>query len=205
MRKKFYIVLAINAVLLIFVAFFAWHLSLKENPSGVQLPIPPDIQIKTASASSTPSRLLIPHIEVDTHVQLVGLTQTKNMAVPNNFTDVGWYRLGFAPGVYGNAVIAGHLDNGKGKSAVFENLHKLQIGDSVYVINNAGEKLEFQVTGSERYDYDNAPVQEIFGPADEARLNLITCDGVWDNSKRIYDKRLVVYTKLVAVSSIESQ
>ena len=45
----------------------------------------------------------------------------------------------------------------------------------------------------------NAPLQMIFGTSSKAHLNLITCDGVWDPAKKIYDKRLIVYTELSGV------
>ena len=44
------------------------------------------------------------------------------MGVPTNFTDVGWYRYGPAPGTPGNAVIDGHLDGKSVPEAVFYNL-----------------------------------------------------------------------------------
>ncbi len=41
-------------------------------------------------------------------------------------------------------------------------------------------------------------MEEIFGASKIARLNLITCDGVWDKKTLSYDKRLVVFTELAA-------
>ena len=210
-RKKFFrtivkyrVLILINIVFIGFITLVAWKLESKvEHVRVPELPIPPEIQVKTAGASTTPVRFLIPTIGVDANVQLVGLTKTKNMGVPDNFSDVGWYRLGFAPGVLGNAVIAGHLDNGKGKPAVMENLNKLKINDDVYVINKGGEKLQFKVIGVALYDYVNPPVSGIFGASSEARLNLITCDGIWDTVKKVYDKRLVVFTKLTSVTTAE--
>jgi hypothetical protein len=47
------------------------------------------------------------------------------------------------------------------------------------------------------YDYQDAPVQEIFGPTTKQALNLVTCDGVWIPSAKSYSKRLVVFSELV--------
>ncbi len=190
------IAIVLNIVFVVLVVAVGLNLSHTEEQAHVELPIPPQVEALTANASSTPVRFSIPTIGVDTNVQLVGITKSGNMGVPDNFTDVGWYRLGFAPGILGNSVIAGHLDNAKGTPGVFENLSKLHIGDEVYVLNKAGEKLQFKVIGLALYGYnDTAPLQMIFGSSTEAHLNIITCDGVWDKVKKVYDKRLVVFTR----------
>jgi sortase A len=48
------------------------------------------------------------------------------------------------------------------------------------------------------YPYNDAPLQQIFGPSPQAHLNLITCGGTFDRASRNYNKRLVVYTRLAA-------
>lgn len=169
---------------------FLWH----QHEREVVLPQPP-VAYGTTTPLTSPSRLVIPAIGVDANVQHVGITKTGNMAVPDNYTDVGWYRLGSAPGDQGNAVIAGHLDTGFGRPAVFIDLEKLKPGDEVVVQDASGEAARFIVERLQIYDYNDAPMEEIFGPSDESRLNLITCDGVWNPNSKTYNKRLVVFTK----------
>ena len=53
-----------------------------------------------------PSRLIIPSLDIDTNVQHVGLAKSGNMAAPNNFTDVSWWKYGTVPGYRGSAVMA---------------------------------------------------------------------------------------------------
>src|SRR6185369_4384139 len=60
----------------------------------------------------TPTRLRIETAGVNAPVQRVGVGKSGNMAVPTNYTDVGWYREGVVPGEAGSAVIDGHVDNG---------------------------------------------------------------------------------------------
>ena len=160
--------------------------------SPVVLPTPRPIERTPA-----PVRFRIPKLGIDTTVQWVGNDAEGRMGVPSNYGDVAWYELGPPPGTPGNAVIAGHLDSPTGP-AIFFRLRELQPGDEIFVGNEAGQELRFVVSGQEVYEADNAPLERIFGPAIKPQLNLITCDGAFDQSTRQYDKRLVVFTSLSA-------
>lgn len=144
-----------------------------------------------------PTRLVIPSIGVEADVQHVGLAPdgTGQMAVPDNFTDVGWYENGVRPGMRGSAVMTGHY-NGKGVSeGVFYNLETLKIGDEVVVMS--AERIEdiYVVVRIEKYEYD-APTDDVFVSSDgKVRLNLITCDGEWLRAEGVFDKRTVVFTE----------
>lgn len=146
-----------------------------------------------------PHRLIIPAIGVDANVQKVGLAWqgTGDMGIPTNFTDVGWYKDGPAPGAPGSAVIDGHLDGKDVPEAVFYNLDKLKKGDEVSVVDATGKTFTFRVVETKVYDY-NAPADDVFDTdKSKTRLNLITCAGSWDKTARLYDKRVVVFTELV--------
>lgn len=146
-----------------------------------------------------PVRLIIPAIGVDAKIQRVGLTGqgAGDMGAPTNATDAGWYDGGPLPGMPGTAVIDGHLDGKDAEKAVFYDLGKLQPGDLVEVADRGGTVRRFRVTGSKTYDYD-APANDIFfGDVSKVRLNLITCAGDWIKSKRLYGKRIVVFTELI--------
>ncbi len=148
-----------------------------------------------------PVRLLIPAIGVDAPVQHVGLADDGAMAVPTNFTDVGWYKEGVRPGMRGSAVITGHL-NGKGvPEAVFYKLGSLKVGDEVVVMSEERVEDIFVVVRVETYAYDE-PTTEVFVGDDEvARLNLITCGGTWLPDIKLYSERTVVFT--VQVTDVE--
>lgn len=164
------------------------------QPTDSQLTVPQSGLV--VASSSPPVRLLIPSLNIDAAVQEVGVTARGNMGVPSNYTDVGWYRWGPAPGAKGSAVIDGHVDNGFGLSGVFKKLSELQKGDSVYVTTREQVTLHFVVTGIERYPYESAPTELVFSRQDKARLNLITCEGRWVAADKTYNQRLVVYTEL---------
>lgn len=143
-----------------------------------------------------PARLLIPVIGVDASIIAVGKDAQGRMAVPDQVERVAWYRLGPRPGEQGNAVLSGHLDNYLQEPAVFWRLHELEVGDEVIVIDEADRRYTFEVVGKERYQYDGAPLERIFGFTIRQALNLITCEGIWDEQSENYDQRLVLYTRL---------
>jgi sortase (surface protein transpeptidase) len=197
MRKRTGTVLAF-AVIAIAVAVFsytfvhAFYLSPADETSG------PDIEATAhIPPSEMPSRILIPAIGVDAHIQDVGVGKTGNMAVPTNYTDVGWYRYGTIPGQVGSAVIDGHVDNGGGLDAVFARLDELAAGDDIYILTETERRLHFKVQEVGHYALADVPLHTLFGREDAPRLNLITCEGVWIPSEKQYDERMIVYSVLV--------
>ena len=158
--------------------------------------ISPIASTHTATPDEYPVRLQIPSLNIDANVQYVGITAHGSMAVPNNFTDVGWYKYGPTPGSTGSAVMAGHVDNALALPGVFKNLQDIQPGADVYVIQKNGDQLHFVVDDVETYDVADTPTGRIFGSDGTARLNLITCEGTWIQSEHQYDHRLVVFTHL---------
>ncbi len=142
-----------------------------------------------------PLRLQIPKFKIDAAVELIGSAANGSMGIPKKVDNVAWYAPGIAPGEVGNAVIAGHLDRANGKPAVFWNIGKLKVGDELIVVSANKLKYHFAVTRVQSYPYDQAPLEDIFGFALQSQLNLITCNGVWNQGAHNYSKRLVVYTQ----------
>lgn len=147
-----------------------------------------------------PVRLRIPAIKLDAVVERVGLLENGQMGVPSDDTKVGWFELGYQPGWKGNAAMAGHIDNKRGP-AVFYYLKRLKPGDMVYVEDAEGKELAFTVTDVVQYKTEEAPLEEIFGPSEVPRLNLITCSGKYDPVTTEHSHRLVVFTELVSGES----
>lgn len=142
-----------------------------------------------------PVRLKIPSIDVYASIENVGVTSEGAMEIPSNSVDVGWFNLGPRPGEEGNAVIAGHVDGESGATGVFVNLHKLKKGDKLYVEDSLGTVKTFVVSESRVYDPGYA--EEVFSAKDGVHLNLVTCDGVWDGTKKSYTKRLIVFADIL--------
>lgn len=151
------------------------------------------------AGASLPSRLLIPKLGIDADIQRLGVTKAGNMAAPDNFTDVSWYKFGTIPGAKGSAVIAGHEDNALSLDGVFKHLEDLALGDRIYVVDENGARHEFKVVEKRVYPYDlsGPELERVFNAKDKARLNLITCTGDWLPEAKTNDKRLVVFTELV--------
>jgi sortase (surface protein transpeptidase) len=118
------------------------------------------------------------------------------MDVPKKDTDVAWYNLGYRPGEKGGAVIDGHLDKASGAPAVFWDLKKLSPGDELSVTDANGHQLTFAVVRTVSYAWNQLPIKEVFGASSVPMLNLITCQGTWDTTKKNYSNRMVVYAQL---------
>jgi sortase A len=144
-----------------------------------------------------PDRLIIGKLGVNAYVQHVGIARSGNMAVPSNYKDVAWYKLGSKPGEAGNAVIAGHLDNSIGLGGVFKDLHKLVTGDLIEVRDADGTVHKYRVTTTKSYDYNTANTDEVFIGSEKPQLVLITCSGSWISSQRSYAERFVVFAELI--------
>jgi sortase (surface protein transpeptidase) len=144
-----------------------------------------------------PLRLIIPALEVEARVQRVGITGRGNIGIPTNYTDVAWYQGGPVPGVPGMAIFDGHADNGLGMDGVFKRLGSLQAGQEVLVRNRDGSTLRFVIYDVQSYPYQSVPMHDILAPRDTAELALISCEGTWLKQLRTYDRRVVVYARLI--------
>lgn len=142
-----------------------------------------------------PMRLAIPKIKVDAPIAYMGLTAGGEMDVPPDLITVGWYKFGTKPGQQGSAVIAGHLE-GVEDLGVFTDLDKLKKGDAISVVNDRDETVVFAVRETRTYRQDERP-DEVFNKIDGSYLNLITCSGTWDNAKKRYSHRFVVFADKV--------
>jgi LPXTG-site transpeptidase (sortase) family protein len=202
---KFFVLLLISAVS--FEAYFSLllfyfsHISNKESiiQESITQDLPPknlisqDQIINKSISPGLPTFLTIPTINIQANIQDLGINSDGEMDIPNNIIDVGWFKFGSRPGEKGSAVIAGHFDGENGKG-VFTNLNKLKEGDKLYVKDDHGTSFVFVVRESRIYD--PGYVEEVFNSNDSPHLNLVTCDGVWDENKKSYNKRLVVFTDL---------
>jgi len=118
------------------------------------------------------------------------------MDVTKDANNGAWYNLGYKPGEIGSAVIADHFNKPDGSPAIFYELTKLSTGD-IITVEGSGQKLHFEVVKTQTYDVSTFPIKRVFERTAAAYLNLITCDGVFDKSKRSYNKWYIVYARLI--------
>lgn len=184
------IIFGIGAVAIVIFAVVLARAMLYSPTQDLTVPTAADASAPIGQPSD-PVRLAIPALHIDTKVQYVGLTSSGKMAVPDNFTDVGWYKYGTIPGQTGSAVIAGHVDDGLSLPGVFKHLDQLKVGDDIYITTQDNQTLHFVMTGSQAYPKD-AATDQIFNQKDGQLLRLITCTGTWLPDQRTHDQRLVV-------------
>lgn len=194
-----------TAFLSLVAAGCAFALALLMIPShgdvhaALKRPVRPSVIRQAPPVPDVPVRLKIPGIGVDAAVESVGITPKGAMDVPKNVDNVGWYNLGVRPGDKGSAVFAGHLDWYDGKTAVFQHLDKLGVGDVLSIETDQGKILPFVVREIRAFKQHETAI-EVFKKSEGRHLNLITCGGIWDTFRKMYSERLVIFTDAVDVS-----
>jgi LPXTG-site transpeptidase (sortase) family protein len=154
---------------------------------------PPTLQVKVASGetlgSDAPVTLAPPPrpgpvmgLDIPRLKLKIGVVQTKWEPPP--FT-VGQIRDS-AGVTRGNTILIGHLSGAAGN--VFGHLDQLELGDKV-TATSRGLPYEFVVSRIvHSTNTDTSPME----PADDARLTLMTCAGIWNPFTRDYSERLWV-------------
>lgn len=185
--------LIIAPIVVIFTIGLAWISQMPVSVAIISTVITGKPQIK--STTNLPVRLKISKIDVDATIDYTGLTTDGAMDIKKDPTKTAWYSLGPRPGENGSAVIAGHYGwTNDGQGAVFNKLHTLKKGDEVATIDTLGIATNFIVRDIQKYNPD-ADASSIFTSNDgKSHLNLVTCDGVWDNANDTYSDRLVIFT-----------
>ena len=145
-----------------------------------------------------PVSMRIPSIDVpDVPLVELGKQADGSLEVPADPADPGWFSPGPAPGQFGPAVIAGHVDGGGGPG-VFFRLGELRPGAQVEVTRDDGSLARFVVDKVERYAKDAFPTTAVYGDSTHrSELRLITCGGAFDDGTGHYVDNVVAYAHLV--------
>jgi len=198
---KFIVVFAIASAILSNGYFIFTKLTQQNStPKTISMTFPDSLFqtiINPNTFNDPPVRLKIPSINVDASIQQVGQTPEGAMDVPNNTSDVGWYKFGPVPGQKGTAIIDAHVDDPNGLPATFSQLHVLKEGDSIIIENNKNKSIYFAVKKVMSFPVDTS-ISDILNENDGgAHLSLITCSGIWDMNKKTYTERLMVFADMV--------
>ena len=147
------------------------------------------------AAAAAPTALTIPRLGVRARtIESLGLAPNGEIQVPRDADNPGWYTRGPAPGQFGPAVIAGHLDDEAGP-AVFYRLSELRAGDRVRVTPRQGPVTVFVVDRVVSFDKRAFPTKAVYGPTRRPELRLITCGGRYDADEG-YVRNTVVFAHL---------
>ncbi|MEZ5092158.1 class F sortase, partial [Nocardioides sp.] len=117
----------------------------------------PDRSARTVRIG-TPTRVVIPAIDVDESLTGLGLQADGAMEMPA-FGSAGWYDEGPRPGAAGGAVVVAHVRGPAGPD-VFWDLHTLQPGDRV-VVHGSRARVRFVVVSSETVAKEQLPYDRI--------------------------------------------
>ncbi len=157
-----------------------------------------ETSLASQASSSLPVHLNIPIIGVDATIEYVGLSPDGSVGVPKGPENAAWFNQGPLPGGIGSAVIVGHFGWKNDIPAVFDNLNKLRPGDKFQVQDEKGATTTFIVRKLQTYG-EHADAASVFSSDDgKAHLNLITCEGAWNEHNKSYANRLVVFTDKIA-------
>jgi hypothetical protein len=154
------------------------------GPARSALPRP----VRTAPE---PARLVIDEIGVDHPVRAVGLQPDGQLEIPDE-SEVGWYRLGSAPGEPGAVIVAGHV-SWNGANGPFLELDRLDPGASVRVELADGRRRDYTVVERAQYPKAMLPAARIWTRTGAETLVLITCGGDFNSELRRYYDNIVVY------------
>ncbi len=145
---------------------------------------------------STPIRVAIPAIGVDSGLIRLGLKTNGGLQVPPNGFPAGWFTGAPTPGEKGPAVIVGHV-RWSGRPGVFARLRGLRTGDTITVTRQDRSAAVFQVVRVKQYPKTTFPSAAVYGDLDHAGLRLITCGGL-DFISGKFEANLVVFADLMA-------
>ncbi|MEZ0095856.1 class F sortase [Streptacidiphilus sp. EB129] len=153
-------------------------------------------------ARSTPIQLAVPSIALTAPLLGLGMDSAGRPELPpfSQPGTAGWLRDSATPGEAGTAVLVGHVDTATGP-AVFWNLSALKPGAAIEVARVDGSTAVFTVDQVRSFPKAAFPGAQVYAPAPDAQLRIITCGGGFDRAHAEYTGNVVVFAHLSAVRS----
>lgn len=196
--KRLLLAIAVVAFISLFALSSHYILVASNKPSITKLTSTHLALVGSTTALDTivqPVHIKIPKINVNAPIDLMGIDPDGLLESPGNPRNAGWYKFGPRPGDIGNAVIDGHYGQwASGEKSVFDDLNKLQKGDLINIEDSRGVATVFVVRELKMYDPKDDSASVFTSKDGLSHLNLITCDGAWNETTKSYPKRLVVFT-----------
>jgi LPXTG-site transpeptidase (sortase) family protein len=160
-------------------------------------PLPTGAVKNYTVAAPLPRTLTISKIHVNARILPMSVNPNGALQAPTNIFDAGWYTGSVQPGQIGAMLIDGH--SSADHQALFGNLGKLVVGDTMQIEKGDGTRLTYKVVFTQTVDKDAVDMHQMLLPYGNAQraLNLITCAGDWINSQDTLTKRLEVFTEQI--------
>ena len=170
----------------------------RDEQPGRPSPSPPavgrtDSSLSTLATRRTqaPVRVRVPDLGLDSAVRPVGVGGDRQMRLPADPRELGWYRFGPAPGDGGSVVLAGHVDSRRFGVGPLVALQAVDVGTVVQVVTRTGRVRSYRVDSIERFDQQALPAA-VFARTGPERLRLVTCTGPYLPEAGGYQQNLVV-------------
>lgn len=150
------------------------------------------------AAADAPRVIRIPSLNVEARIKRVGVSLNAEPVAPNNIYDVGWFESAGSPGSDALSLLNGH-SVGPTKSAVFNELHTIQVGSTIEIERGDGSKLMYVVEKVQSYTSAEIDINAAFRAADPGKqgLNLITTP-IRYNLPTSPERRVIVFATLRA-------
>ncbi len=150
-----------------------------------------------AAPPAPPAPVVGVRLPGDRTATVVPVTATQGaLAVPDDPSVLGWWSTGARPGSgVGSVVVDGHVDSARDGLGVFAALRALTVGQRVEVVDQAGRRWSYRVTGRRSYPKTALADSDVFDQSVSERLVLVTCGGVFDRLTRHYADNVVVYAR----------
>ncbi|MBV9893134.1 MAG: DUF4012 domain-containing protein [Chloroflexi bacterium] len=180
---------------------FDWRLPLTAGAQFQEQPLPLasgagcGTALVQAEATAPPQWLEVPKANISAQVVDIGLDNSGSMEPPPTPDVVGWYRMSARAGEPGNMVLSGHVDWGQ-NTAVFWGLRNLQAADVILLRGADGLEHQYRVEWNRVFADDDPNALTVLQGSQNSLLTLITCDGVYDRTKRDYSERRIVQAVL---------
>jgi LPXTG-site transpeptidase (sortase) family protein len=169
--------------------------------SASPMPAMPSAQSSEPAEQPAPVRVKIPDLGIDAKVFPVGVTADQALEIPEDISEVGWFKYGPAPGSsQGSSVLVAHRDGTSEGRGVFFPLDSVDEGTKVNVVTESGSVVRYRVVsveGIQKSTFDTE-IEEFFTGSGKPRLTLITCGGAYEEDNGGYQANVVVTAVPVA-------
>lgn len=148
-----------------------------------------------AARGAPPVKISIPALKISQRLIGLRVNANRQLDVPQDYDDIGWWSTGPVAGDPGAAVIVGHVDSTVGP-AVFSGLSSLTKGATVAVVRADGTTAKFKVTKLQSFPKEHFPDKLVYRTSGRPSLHLVTCGGSYDRSTG-YRDNVVVFADMV--------